>query len=350
MASEYTRAGTGMLSVVVPMYNEAQALPHFTARLRPVLDGLPVPYEVVCVDDGSKDGTALALQAQTATWEQLRVVRLRRNAGHQAALTAGLDNSRGDWVVTIDADLQDPPEVIPEMLQAAITTRADVVYGVRADRKSDTLFKRVSAAVYYRIIRRAAGVDLPRHAGDFRLLSGDALRELAGLQERGRVYRLLIPYMGFASAEVTYRREARVAGKSKYRLAKMVRLATDSYVSFTTAPLRFATWLGLVGFVLCLAFTVTAFVAHFTGSTLPGWTSVAIVLGFSGAVQFLFLGLLGEYVARIYSELQARPRYFGEVQPSSVRRGPDPSTDAPAFTGGMATSTPPGHGDGVDHT
>ena len=299
-----------MLSVVVPMFNEQESLPYFVQRLRPVLDALPVPYEVVCVDDGSSDETAAELAAINLVWPELAPVRLRRNAGHQAALTAGLDASRGDWVVSIDADLQDPPEVIPRMLTAAVQTGADVVYGVRSDRSSDTRFKRTSASLYYRVMRRSTGVDLPHHAGDFRLLSRAAVRELAALPEQGRVYRLLIPYLGFASATVEYRREVRVAGESKYPFHRMVKLATESFVSFTTAPLRVATWLGLLGCVLCSAFTVTALVAYLSGSTLPGWASVAIILGFVGAVQFLFLGLLGEYVARIYTELQARPRYF----------------------------------------
>ncbi len=305
-----------MLSVVVPMFNEEDSLPLFVQRLRPILDALTVPYEVVCVDDGSLDGTAGALASQTEGWPELRLVRLRRNAGHQAALTAGLDASRGDWVVTIDADLQDPPEVIPQMLTAAVASGVDVVYGVRNDRSSDSWFKRTTASMYYRLMRRSAGVELPHHAGDFRLLSRAAVLELAALPEQGRVYRLLIPYMGFRSATVEYVRDARVAGESKYPLHKMVKLAAESFLSFTTAPLRFATWLGLLGGVVCSAFALLALFAYFAGSTLPGWASVAIVLGFASATQFLFLGLLGEYVARIYAELQARPRYF--VEPSDA--------------------------------
>lgn len=314
-----------MLSVVVPMYNEVDALPHFAGRLRPVLDRLPMPYEVLCIDDGSTDGTTAALQAMRADWPELRPVRLRRNCGHQAALTAGLDSSRGNWVVSIDADLQDPPEAISAMLAAAVDQGVDVVFGVRSDRTSDTWFKRVSAGLYYRAMRRAAGVEIPHHAGDFRLMSRAAVDEVRALDERARVYRLLIPYMGFSSAEVSYRREARVAGDSKYPLHKMVKLGAESYTSFTTAPLRAATWVGLIGFVLCGSFTVVSIISFFLGSTLPGWTSVAAVIGLIGAAQFFFLGLLGEYVARIYTEIQSRPRYFAadsnDRQPE--RRGLD---------------------------
>ena len=310
-----------MLSVVVPMYNERDALPHFATRLRPVLDALLVPYEVLCVDDGSTDGTGAALRAMLEDWPELRVLPLRRNAGHQAALTAGLDHARGDWVVSIDADLQDPPDVIPQMLELARTQGLDVVYGIRTDRSSDTRFKRITAGMYYRAMGRAAGVPIPHHAGDFRLLSAAAVREVGRLHERGRVYRLLIPYMGFRYGTVEYRRDARVAGDSKYPVHKMARLAAESYTSFTTAPLRFATWLGMLGFLLCSSFAVVALIAYATGNTLPGWTSFAIVIGFIGALQFFFLGLLGEYVARIYTEMQARPRYFLDEEPVAARRG-----------------------------
>jgi polyisoprenyl-phosphate glycosyltransferase len=326
-----------VLSVVVPMYNELEALPHFARRLRPILDGLPVPYEVLCVDDGSRDGTAGALREMLGAWPELRVVQLRRNSGHQAALTAGLEHARGDWIASIDADLQDPPEVIPEMLRVATETGVDVVYGVRTDRTSDTRFKRITAGLYYEAMNRAAGVEIPHHAGDFRLLSRSAVSELTRLPERERVYRLLIPFLGLRSAEVSYRRDARVAGDSKYPFHKMLTLAVDSYTSFTTAPLRFATWLGLFGFVLCAAFSIGALVSYFVGATLPGWTSVAIVIGFVGALQFLFLGLLGEYVGRIYEEVQARPRYFAAPELFGVPETGAPRPDADA---GRPTSWP----------
>ncbi len=298
------------LSVVVPLYNEQEALPLFVSRLRPVLDSLGCSYEVVCVDDGSRDGTAAVLRGIGVMWPALRVVELRRNCGHQAALTAGLEHCLGDRVVTIDADLQDPPETIATMLEAATSLGVDVVYGQRADRSSDTVFKRGTAHLYYRLIRGSVRADLVPHAGDFRLLSRAAVDELNQLPERGRVYRLLIPFMGFSSATVEYTRDERAAGTSKYPVRKMMRLALDSFLSFTTAPLRFATYLGALGFLTCLAFSVVAFVAYTRGATLPGWASVAIVIGFASAAQFLLLGILGEYVARIYVELQARPRYY----------------------------------------
>jgi dolichol-phosphate mannosyltransferase len=299
-----------LLSLVVPMFNEAEALPHFAARVRPILDGLGGEYEVLAVDDGSTDSTRADLEALAGAWPQLRPVALRRNAGHQAALTAGLEQAAGRWVITIDADLQDPPELIPELLAAGTATNADVVYAVRTDRTTDSFFKRSTAGAYYRLMQRTVGAPVVRHAGDFRMLSASAVAEIMALPERGRVYRLLIPAMGFRSALVEYTRESRVAGQSKYPVRRMVRLAADSYFSFTVAPLRFATWAGALGFLLCVGFAVLAVVAYQTGRTVPGWASFALVLGFVGAVQFLFLGLIGEYLARIYLELQARPRYY----------------------------------------
>lgn len=306
-----------LLSLVVPMFNEEAVLPRFAERVRPALDSLGESYEVLCVDDGSTDGTAAAVTDLARAWPNVRLVRLRRNAGHQAALTAGLEDARGDWVVTMDADLQDPPELIPDMLAAAQAGRCDVVYAARSERSSDSMFKRTTAGAYYRIMNRTAGVPVPRHAGDFRLMSAAAVREVTALPEQGRVYRLLIPYMGFRSATVHYTRDARAAGVSKYPVLKMTALAADSYFSFTVAPLRVATWVGAFGFLACIVFSIIAVVAYFTGNTLPGWTSFALVVGFIGAVQFMFLGLIGEYLARIYVELQHRPRYFVDRRPGA---------------------------------
>lgn len=299
-----------MLGVVVPVFNEEQVLEAFLARLRPVLEGTGLPHEVVIVDDGSTDATAAVLTSLRRSWPALRVVRLRRNAGHQAALTAGLDRCDADWVVTIDADLQDPPELIPALLGAARRDGAVVVYAVRDDRRSDSVFKRASAGLYYRAMRRVAGQSVPSHAGDFRLVSRDVVYALRGLPERHRVYRLLIPWLGFPSTTVTYRRDARAAGESKYPISRMARLAVDSLTSFTAQPLRIATWCGVIGSLVCLLAMVAALGAQFSGATIPGWASVFVAVLFVGAVQLLCLGLLGEYVGRLFAEAQHRPLYF----------------------------------------
>jgi glycosyltransferase involved in cell wall biosynthesis len=298
------------LSVVVPMYNEESVLPLLVARLRGVLDGLGEPYEVVAVDDGSTDNTLVALHAARRGWPQLRIVRLRRNSGHQPALLAGLMRARGAYVVSIDADLQDPPETIVDMLRLARSDQLDIVYGVRGDRTVDTPFKRWTADLYYRLMRRLVGKQVPAHAGDFRLLSRAAVEALRELPERTPVLRLVVPWLGFPSGEVEFLRAERAAGRTKYPMSRMMSLAADSVTSFSAAPLRFATWLGLAGVVVCGVLVVVAVVAFFLGATVSGWPSLYVAVLFLGAVQLLCLGLLGEYVARIYTAVQARPAYF----------------------------------------
>ncbi|WP_305788351.1 glycosyltransferase family 2 protein [Symbioplanes lichenis] len=307
MDAEITVPG---LSVVVPVFNEQDVLPLFARRLRPVLDGLGVSYEVLAVDDGSADATPAVLARMRLDWPQLRVVRLRRNAGHQNALTAGLHRARGRHVVSIDVDLQDPPEVIADMLRLAESERLDIVYGVRTDRSTDSLFKRETAGIYYRLIRRVVGAEVPHNAGDFRLLSRTAVDALTALPEPEPVYRLLVPWLGLPSGEVPYAREKRAAGRSQYPLAKMIRLALDSVTGFSAAPLRVATWLGCAGIALCLAMAAAVLGAYLWGSVVPGWTSMFVALVFLGALQLLCLGLLGEYVARVFTSVQGRPPYI----------------------------------------
>jgi dolichol-phosphate mannosyltransferase len=291
------------------MYNEELVISALIERLRPVLDQLGVGYEVVAVDDGSRDATAQLLLDAGRTWPEIRLIRLRRNSGHQAALTAGLQRARGGWIVTIDADLQDPPEVIADMLALARERGLDVVYGVRSDRSTDTMFKRRTAGLYYRVMRRIVGGEVPAQAGDFRLISRDVVEVLRRLPERAPVYRLLVPSLGFPSGEVAYARERRVAGTTKYPLRKMVALAWDSTANFTAAPLRLATYLGLTAFLACLAMVVFGMVAYANGTVIPGWTSLFLAVWLLAAVQLICLGLLGEYVSRIYRIVQNRPSF-----------------------------------------
>jgi polyisoprenyl-phosphate glycosyltransferase len=292
------------------MYNEREAVDHFVARLRPVLDGLDVPYEVVAVDDGSSDATVARLVQLREEWPRLRVVSLRRNVGHQTALAAGLAAARGAYVVTIDADLQDPPEVIGDMLAAAQGGDVDVVYGVRSDRSADTKFKRKSARVYYWTMRRLVGPWVSDNAGDFRLMSRAVVDVLTALPEQRPVYRLVVPSLGFRSAEVTYVRAERVAGETKYPLGKMIKMTLDSVTSFSAAPLRIATWLGVLSFLVCLGLMISGLVAWAMGGTVPGWTSLYIAVLLLGGVQLMCLGLLGEYVGRIYAATQNRPQFL----------------------------------------
>jgi glycosyltransferase involved in cell wall biosynthesis len=298
------------LSVVVPIFNEEAVLPLLVERLRPVADAWGVTYEILCVDDGSTDATPVLLQRLRREWPQVRVVRLRANAGHQAAISAGLARARGDWVATIDADLQDPPEVLGQMLSLARTDGVDVVYGVRADRASDTAFKRLSARAFYRSIRALSSVDAQMDAGDFRLMSRATVDAVNALPEHHRVLRFVVPALGFPSASVPYTRAARAAGESKYPLGKMIRLSVDSLTGFSVAPLRFATWLGLLGGLAAIGVLVYAVIAMLLGNTLPGWTSTVVIVAAVGAVQLLAVGILGEYVGRMYAVLQGRPTYF----------------------------------------
>jgi polyisoprenyl-phosphate glycosyltransferase len=316
------------LSIVTPMYDEAAAVDAFAARLRPVLDGLGVPYEVIAVDDGSQDATVARLLDVRAGWPELRVVSLRRNVGHQAALAAGLRAARGDYVVSIDADLQDPPETIAEMLAAARDGGADVVYGVRSDRSADTAFKRRTAGVYYLLMRHLAGPWVSDQAGDFRLMSRAVVDVLNGLPEPRPVYRLVVPSLGFAGAEVRYKRAPRVAGETKYPLSRMIRLTLDSVTSFSAAPLRIATGLGLVSFLICLALITGGLGAWALGGTVPGWTSLYIAVLLLGGIQLICLGLLGEYIGRIYAALQGRPPYLVAFDTLSAEVPPAPGTRA----------------------
>jgi dolichol-phosphate mannosyltransferase len=299
-----------VLSVVIPMFNEADVLPILVDRLRPVLDEIGEPYEVVAVDDGSTDTTAAQLIGIRRSWPQLRIIRLRRNSGHQAALTAGLHRSTGEYVASLDADLQDPPEKIPEMLALARAQGLDIVYGVRSDRSTDSIMKRQTAGLYYRLMRRLAGVQMQADAGDFRLLSRATIEVLKQLPEHQPVYRLLVPWIGFPSGEVYYRREGRAAGQTKYPFTKMMRLAVDSVTNFSAAPLRLATWLGATSFVLCLAMLIYVVVAFALRQTVQGWASVLACVLFLGGVQLLCLGLFGEYLGRLYASVQGRPAFF----------------------------------------
>ncbi|MDX6260844.1 MAG: polyisoprenyl-phosphate glycosyltransferase [Kribbellaceae bacterium] len=299
-----------VLSVVVPMYDEEEVLPIFFERMHPLLDGLGIPYEVLVVDDGSRDKTAALVTDATTGWPQLRLVRLLRNSGHQAALSAGFRRARGEYLVTIDADLQDPPEVIADLLSTARDKDVDVVYGVRSDRSSDSWPKRTTARMYYRLMCRLVGKEIPFDAGDFRLVSRRVVDAVNGLPEDGRVFRLVIPWLGFPSAEVAYVRAERAAGVTKYNWSKMFRLAFDSVTAFSAAPLRLATWLGLLGGLLSFAMVIGALVIKLAGRSIPGWTSTVLAVGIIGAIQLLCLGLLGEYVARLFQSSQRRPQFL----------------------------------------
>lgn len=343
-------ASRPVLSVVVPMFDEADVLPLLVERLRPVLDGLQESYELVAVDDGSKDATPVLLQAARRTWPQLRVLRLRANAGHQAAISAGLAAARGDWVVTLDADLQDPPEVIPEMVEAARRHGVDVVYGVRTDRSTDSAFKRRTAHLFYATMRLMGATGAPDNAGDYRLMSRATVEAVNALPEDHRVLRLVVPALGFPSATVGYRRDERAAGTSKYPLGRMIRLSLDSITGFSSAPLKLASWFGLGGFLVAVGLLCYALVAKLLGHTVAGWTSTVVIVAAVGAVQLLCLGILGEYVGRIYTVLQRRPTYHVAYDSLSGTGEREPSAGLPVAAGSGGPVPDPGASEREPHT
>ena len=307
---EETKDG-GLLSVVVPCYNEEQVLAETHRRLTAVLGTLEdLDYEVIYVDDGSRDRTALLLHQIQSSDPRVRVVRFSRNFGHQIAVTAGVEHASGDAVVLIDADLQDPPEVILEMV-ARWREGFHVAYGVRTDRPGETAFKLATAKAFYRLINRMSETEIPLDTGDFRLMDRKVVEALQLMPERDRFIRGMVSWVGFRQIAVRYQRAPRLAGESKYPLFKMLRFALDGIASFSVVPLKMATMMGFAVSGLALLGIVYALVLRlFTSVWVTGWTAIFIVVLFMGGVQLISLGLLGEYIGRIYGEVKRRPLYL----------------------------------------
>jgi dolichol-phosphate mannosyltransferase len=307
-----------VLSVVAPVFNEHGTLAELHRRLTAALATLG-SYEIVLVDDGSTDGSWDALLGLAARDPRVRLLKLSRNFGHQAALSAGLDAARGDAVVLMDADLQDPPELIPRLVE---TWREgfDVVYAVRGDREGETRVRLASIALFYRLLHRISPTEIPRNVGDFRLLSRRAADAVSAMPERARFLRGMTSWIGFRQTGVTYTREARHAGESKYPPSKLVRLAFDGITSFSTAPIKLVTAIGFALVVFCVGVLGwTLYVRFFTSHHPQGWTSVIAVVLLLGGVQLLSLGVVGQYVARIFDETKQRPVYLVEEVVESVR-------------------------------
>jgi dolichol-phosphate mannosyltransferase len=298
-----------MLSVVAPIFNERESVEELLRRLAVALAPLG-DYEIVLVDDGSTDGSWETLRQLALHDDHLRLLRLSRNFGHQIALTAGLDAARGDAVVLIDGDLQDPPEVIPQLV-ARWEEGFDVVYAVREQRDGESRLRLLAIALYYRALRRMAATDIPADTGDFRLLSRRAVDSLARMPERARYLRGMTSWIGFRQVGVTYRRDARYAGASKYPLRKLIRLASDGIASFSVTPIRLLTRLGVVMIVFCAGVLAwTLYTRFFTHDAPQGWTSVLAVVLLLGGVQMVGMGIVGQYIARIFEETKQRPLYF----------------------------------------
>lgn len=299
-----------LLSVVVPCMNEEESLRQTHQQLVSVLQQAPVSFEIIYVDDGSSDATATVLRELQAANDFVRVIRFSRNFGHQVAITAGIEHAGGDAVVIIDADLQDPPEVILEFL-AKWQDGYDVVYGVRTERDGETAFKLLSAKMFYRFFTRMSDTRMPLDTGDFRLMDRRVVDALISMPERDRFVRGMVSWLGFSQVAVPYHRASRVAGTTKFSLFKMMRFALDGIFSFSILPLRMATWIGFAASGVSILGIIVVLLERFfqVPGLVRGWSSAVIGELFIGGVQLVCLGIIGEYVGRIYGEAKRRPLY-----------------------------------------
>jgi glycosyltransferase involved in cell wall biosynthesis len=299
------------LSIVVPCFNEEASLVPLHERLSAAArSSVGDDYEIVLVNDGSRDSSWPVMRTMAAGDQHVVAVNLSRNHGHQLALTAGLDLCRGEMILIIDADLQDPPELLPDMVKAMRSEDADVVYGVRRSRSGETAFKRATAHGFYRLLSRATEVDIPLDAGDFRLMSRRALDALLAMPEQARFIRGMVAWIGFKQVPFGYDRQERFAGRTKYPLKKMMRFALDALTGFSSAPLKLASHIGMalsVGSIILILYIAYAWAA---GRSIQGWTSLMLVVVVIGAVQMFVLALMGEYIGRLYNEAKGRPLYI----------------------------------------
>jgi dolichol-phosphate mannosyltransferase len=317
-----------LLSVVAPVYNEEALLEEFYSRVSGALEGLD--FELVLVDDGSTDSSAEILQRLASSDPRVRAVFLSRNFGHQTALTAGLDHARGQAVVMLDADLQDPPELIPRMLDHW-NAGCDVVYAVREYREGESRFKLVTAHWFYKLFDKLTQVDLEHNSGDFRLLDRRALDALLAMRERSRFLRGMTVWVGYRQAAVPYSRDPRFAGETKYTVSKMLRFSLDAISSFSDRPLQLATLLGFLISTLAFIAIPVVVILRILGSYLPGFGSITIAVLLLGGIQLIALGIIGEYVGRIYDEVKGRPLYLVRSRLNFPEEFPEPPfSPAPA--------------------
>lgn len=322
-------------SIVVPVHDEADCLPELIPRLTRLMTALDGPAEVVLVDDGSRDASYdLMLQAHAAD-QRFRVIQLSRNFGHQAALTAGLDHATGRAVIAMDADLQDPPEVVLE-LAAKWREGYEVVHAVRSERRGDGAVKRATASLYYSLLQRLSDVEVPVNVGDFRLVDRQALEAFRSMRESNRYVRGLFAWIGYRQTEVPYARAPRYAGTTKYPPRKMMKLAFDGIIGFSTVPLRVALRVGFFLSALSILGGVLAIILKLTGTLVPGWASLIVAITFVGGIQLFTLGVMGEYLSRIHEEVRARPLYLIR-DAHGVDQG---SGDAPGRGGLEGSETP----------
>ncbi len=304
-------ASVPLLSLIIPCYNEELVILETISKIKAFCAELvDLETELIFVDDGSQDNTLAQLRAAATKDSNIKVISFARNFGHQIAVTAGIDAAKGDAVVLIDADLQDPPDVIHQMIEKW-KAGYDVVYGTRSRRSGESIFKRYSALVFYRLLNKLSDVPIPLDTGDFRLMTRAVVESLKAMPERDRFVRGMVSWVGFKQVAVPYNRAKRFAGKSKYPLRKMLRFATDGILSFSTKPLQISIGLGMLAACISLGGIIYAIgMRLFTDTWVEGWTALMIAILFLGGVQLICVGILGEYIGRIYNEVKQRPLYI----------------------------------------
>lgn len=303
-----------LYSIIIPLYNEEEVVSECIKRVIAVCNELDGDYEIIFVNDGSRDRTMEIVRSECDKNKNIKVLSFSRNFGHQIAITAGMDRANGDAVIVMDADLQDPPEVIKDLI-AKYREGYDVVYAVRAERKGETFFKKFSSKVFYRFLRYMCNIDIPVDTGDFRLLSRKVCDVMKSFTERNRYVRGLVSWVGFRQAAVEYVREERFAGETKYPLRKMLKLSMDGITSFSSKPLTMSKNFGFLtaaaGFIYMMVVVLQKFVF---GKTVQGWASLAVLILLIGGIQLIMLGVVGEYIARIFDESKNRPLYIIEEE------------------------------------
>ncbi len=299
-----------LYSLIIPLYNEEEVVLECVKRVINVMDNIDGDYEIIFVNDGSKDKTMEIMTNVCKGNHKLKIIDFSRNFGHQIAITAGMDYAKGDAIIVMDADLQDPPEVISEMI-SKYNEGYEVVYAIRKKRKGESFFKRISAKLFYRFLRYMCNIDIPVDTGDFRLISKKVSNVLSGLTERNRYVRGLVAWVGFKQIGIEYEREERFAGVTKYPLKKMIKLSIDGITSFSTKPLTVSKNLGLfiafIGFIYAIVVIVQKFALNMPNT---GWASIVVLLLIIGGVQLIMIGIVGEYIARIFDESKNRPLYI----------------------------------------
>lgn len=297
------------ISIVVPMYNEEEVIEKFYDRIKKVLESLNYEKELIIVNDGSRDKTLELLLALQQKDDTIKILNFSRNFGHQAAITAGIENASGDAIITIDADLQDPPEVIIDLV-AEWEKGFDMVYAKRKSRKKDSFFKRTTAELYYKILNQFSEIEIPENVGDFRLISKRVQEAFIHLPEKERYVRGLFAWMGYPQSFVEFDREERAAGKTKYTLTKMIKLAMSGIIGFSTKPLKLIFNLGLITTLISFLLMIYAIVVKIMGDAAWGWSSLMVAITFLGGIQLMSLGIVSQYIAKIYGEAKGRPAYI----------------------------------------